>query len=67
VNITRIMKNTDPTLGISKEVVLDKSALKARYPFVSHEQNSGKNESVRDSNRSFETVGKPNIGALLNK
>jgi hypothetical protein len=60
-----IMKNTDPTLGTSKEVVLDNSALKARYPFVSHEQNSGKNKSVRDSNTSFETVGKPDIWSLI--
>jgi len=58
------MKNTDPTLGTSKEVVLDNSAMKARHMCTSHEQNSAENESVQEGNISLETVGKPNIWSL---
>jgi len=59
------MKNANPTLGTSKEVVLDNSALKARHIYASHEQISAENESVQRGNKSLETVGKPNIWSLI--
>jgi hypothetical protein len=60
------MKNTDPTLGTSKEVVLDNSALKAGHMYPSHEQSSVEKDSVQEGNKSLETVGKPNIWRILN-
>jgi hypothetical protein len=55
-NIVIIMKNTESSIGASKEVGLEVIAVKTTYTFRARHQNVGQNHHVRIANISFENV-----------
>jgi hypothetical protein len=56
-NIDTIKKNTDTLIDASKEVGLEINVEKTKYRLLSHHQNVGKNQDIKnEANRSFKNV-----------
>jgi sorting nexin-29 len=57
-NIDTINKNTEASLGASREVGLEVNPEKTKYMLMSHSQNIGQKHIIKIGNRSFEDVAK---------
>jgi hypothetical protein len=55
-NIDTIKKSTEIVIHASKEIGLEINVEKAKYMFLSHQQNVGQNRDIEITNRSFENV-----------